>query len=179
IRAQTPTLSQAMRHGDGSLRFLLRPERMSANVFDLWAGNLFMALIGRLDTEGGSRVNCALGEFLLADGLLQAQRMVIDTTRVRVLGGGAVDFDDARLSLRFNPWPKRAGFFSLATPIEVGGSFDDYRIGPRAGDVLMTGLRLLSSIVWVPVMKLAGARSPADGSDVCGEAPLAALAEVA
>ncbi len=174
LRALTPTLSQAMRHGDGSLRFLLRPQRMPANVFDLWAGNLFIALVNRLDADGGTRVNCALGEFALADGVLQAQRMLIDTTRVRVLGGGEVDFNDASLSLRFDPWPKRAEFFSLATPIEVGGSFDDYTIGPRAGDVFMTGLRLLGSVIWVPVMKLAGARSPADGSDVCGESPLAA-----
>lgn len=177
IRALTPALSQAMRHGDGSLRFLLRPQRMRADVFDLWAGNLFVALVDRLDAQGGTTVNCAIGEFELADGVLQARRMLIDTTRVRVLGKGEVDFNDASLALRFDPWPKRAAFFSLATPIEVGGGFDDYTIGPRAGDVFMTGLRLLGSVVWVPVMKLAGARSPDDGADVCGESPFAGRAD--
>src|SRR5690606_227853 len=49
VRARTPTLSQAMRHGDGSLRFQLRPRRMRADVFDLWAGNLLVALVDRLD----------------------------------------------------------------------------------------------------------------------------------
>jgi len=171
VRALTPTLSQAMRHGNGSLRFRLLPERMRADVFDLWAGNLFVALVNRLDADAGSTVNCAIGEFELADGVLQARRMLIDTTRVRVVGAGTVDFNDASLALRFDPWPKRAQFFSLATPIEVSGGFDDYAIGPRAGDVFMTGLRLLSSALWVPVMKLAGARSPADGSDVCGDLP--------
>ncbi len=169
VRALTPTLSQAMRHGDGSLRFRLLPRRMRADVFDLWAGNLFIALVDRIDTDAGSTVNCAIGEFALADGVLEARRMLIDTTRVRVIGAGTVNFNDASLALRFDPWPKRAQFFSLATPIEVSGGFDDYAIGPRAGDVFMTGLRLLGSVLWVPVMKLAGARSPADGSDVCGD----------
>ncbi|MFA7505888.1 MAG: AsmA-like C-terminal region-containing protein [Burkholderiaceae bacterium] len=167
IRALTPTLSQAMRYGNGTLSFQLRPRSMRADVFDLWAGNLFIALVTQFDAQDGSTVNCAHGEFELADGVLHAQRMLIDTTRVRVLGKGEVDFNDASLALRFDPWPKRAAFFSLATPIEVAGGFDDYTIGPRPGDVLMTGLRLLSSVVWVPVMKLAGASSPADGSDVC------------
>src|SRR5690606_24747646 len=123
VRALAPALSQAMRHGDGSLRFLLRPQRMSADVFDLWAGNLFIALVNRLDAAGASTVDCALGEFGLADGVLEAQRMLIDTARVRVLGAGAVGFNESTLALRFDPWPKRAQFFSLATPIEVAGSF--------------------------------------------------------
>src|SRR5690606_41773022 len=74
VRALTPTLSQAMRHGNGSLRFRLLPERMRADVFDLWAGNLFVALVNRLDADAGSTVHRAIREVDLAHGVLPAPR---------------------------------------------------------------------------------------------------------
>ena len=38
--------------------------------------------------------------------------------------------------MRLQPQAKAAQFLSLATPIEVRGSFTDYHIGPNPGDVV-------------------------------------------
>ncbi len=92
---------------------------------------------------------------------------MIDTSRIRVTGNASVDFDREKLKVRLQPQAKTAQFLSLETPIEVNGSFDEFSIGPNAGDVLQTVVRLATSVVWVPLKKLFGEKLPADGSDVC------------
>ena len=167
LRSRAPSLAKAMAHGNGRLAFRVWPENLRADVFDLWATNLFVALVDRLDPQSQSRINCGAGEFALADGRLESRRLLIDTTRVRVSGSGHADFRDETIALRMAPQPKRAEFFSLATPIRVSGRFDDYTIGADAGDVVATGVRLLTSLLWVPLSKLAGSAPAADGADVC------------
>lgn len=173
LHAQTPSLAQAMKYGDGALRFVLWPQDLRTDLVDLWAGNLFLALVKRFGTDSGSTINCARADFGLADGLLRGQRMLIDTSRARIYGTGEADLRSRTLSLRFRPWPKRAEFFSLATPLEVDGSLDAFKIGPRAGEVALTALRLLGSIVWVPMRKLVEALAPDRTSEVCDGLPSA------
>ena len=146
---------------------------MTAGVFDLWAVNLLVALVPAVDPEKQSKVNCAVGRCVLNDGVLVERRLVLDTTRMRVVGEGRVEFDDERLRLRMKPRAKTAQFLSLATPIEVVGPFDSFRIRVSPGDVVETVTRLATSVVWVPLQKLFGKRIPKDGGDVCA-APLAA-----
>jgi len=43
----------------------------------------------------------------------------------------------------------------------------DLSFGVSPGDVIETVGRLATSIVWVPLQKLAGKKLPADGADVC------------
>jgi hypothetical protein len=162
-----PSLARAMEHGNGSLDFRVWPENLRADVFDLWAANLFVTLAQRFDPSAAPTVNCGIGRFTLTDGVLASRELLLDTTRVRVRGEGTADVRDERLALRFVPKPKRAQFFSLATPVVVGGSFTQPAIGVAPGDVLATAGRLATSLLWVPLQTLFGRVVPADGSDVC------------
>jgi hypothetical protein len=65
------------------------------------------------------------------------------------------------------PRPKVPQFFSLATPIEVSGTFEDYRFSVRRSDAFGTAARWVASPVVVPIQRLVGERIPADGRDVC------------
>jgi len=86
---------------------------------------------------------------------------------MRVTGTTAIDLAKQRLHLRLQPQAKTAQFLSLATPVEVKGSLSDYAIGPTAGDVLETVVRLATSVVWVPIKRWFSSKLPEDGSDVC------------
>ncbi len=167
VSARAPQLSQLLAHGNGRIDFAVWPQRLRAGIFDLWAVNLFVALLPTLDPKNESVINCAVGRFSLNEGKLKQDQLVIDTSRMRVTGSTAIDFGSERLKMRLQPQAKTAQFLSLETPIEVSGSFSDFSIGPNAGDVLQTVVRLATSIVWVPLKKLFGDRPPADGSDVC------------
>jgi hypothetical protein len=140
---------------------------MKAEMVDLWAVNLFVALLPTIDPKNQSKVNCAIGRFTLTDGKLNQRQLVIDTTKVRVTGNTDIDLAKETLHMRLQPQAKTAQFLSLATPIEVNGSFDKFSIGPNAGDVLETVVRFATSVVWVPIKRLFSEKVPEDGADVC------------
>ena len=167
VRSRAPKLSEVLSHGSGTLEFAIWPQDMKAGVFDLWAVNLFLALLPTIDPKNESRVNCAIGRFTVSDGKLTQKKLVIDTTKVRVTGNTAIDLAKERLHMRLQPQAKTAQFLSLATPLEVKGSFSDYSIGPNAGDVFETIVRMATSTVWVPIERLFSQKVPEDGSDVC------------
>ena len=79
------------------------------------------------------------------------------------------DFGTETLNLRMSPQAKTAQFLSLATPVQVTGTFKNFKVGVSPGDVVETVGRLATSIIWVPLQKLFGKKVPQDGSDVCGE----------
>ena len=167
VNSRASRLSQMLAHGNGNIDIAVWPEKLPSGVFDLWAVNLFVALLPTLDPSNASVVNCAVGRFTLNDGKLAQRQLVIDTTRIRVNGEAQVNFTDERLRVRMQPQAKTAQFLSLATPIEVTGSFDQFKVGPNPGDVMQTIVRMATSIFWVPIQKLMGEKLPADGADVC------------
>lgn len=167
VSSRAPRLSQILEHGNGQIDFAIWPKNLRADVFDLWAVNVLVALLPTLDPANESRVNCALGRFALENGKLNQRQLVIDTRQMRVTGNTLIDFSTEKLHLRLQPQAKTAQFLSLATPIEVRGSFSKFDVGARPGDIVETVVRLATSIVWVPIQKLFSEKVPADGSDVC------------
>jgi AsmA family protein len=167
VHSQSQRLSDVIKHGSGNLDFLVWPKEMKADMVDLWAVNLLVALLPTIDPKNQSKVNCAIGRFTLADGKLTQRQFVIDTTKVRVTGNTNIDLAKETLHMRLQPQAKTAQFLSLATPLEVKGSFDKFSIGPNPGDVLETIVRFATSVVWVPIKRLFAEKVPEDGADIC------------
>ena len=167
VHSQSQRLSDVIKHGSGNLDFLVWPKEMKADMVDLWAVNLLVALLPTIDPKNQSKVNCAIGRFTLADGKLSQRQFVIDTTKVRVAGTTDIDLAKETLHMRLQPQAKTAQFLSLATPLEVKGSFDKFSIGPNPGDVLETIVRFATSVVWVPIKRLFSEKVPEDGGDIC------------
>ena len=142
------------------------PKELTGGVFDFWTVNLLFRLLPIVDVSA-SPMNCLVGHFDLERGKLQSVRLVIDTVNTRTEGGGRADFATDEIHLRFVPRSKVPQFFSLATPIEVSGTFNDYRFGVRPADAFGTAARWVASPVVVPFQRLVGERVPRDGSDVC------------
>ena len=171
VSSRAPRLSQILRHGTGQIDFAVWPKNLRSGVFDMWAVNVLTALLPTINPNNESKVNCAVGRFGLDNGKLSQRALVIDTSQMRVTGNSSVDFVDEKLNIRLQPQAKTAQFLSLATPIEVSGSFSKFQVGVRPGDVVETVVRLATSIIWVPIKKLFSEKVPVDGSDVCMSPP--------
>ena len=167
VHSQSQRLSDVIKHGTGTLDFAVWPKEMKADMVDLWAVNLLVALLPTIDPKNQSKVNCAIGRFTLTDGKLNQRQLVIDTTKVRINGNTDIDLAKETLHMRLQPQAKTAQFLSLATPLEVKGSFDKFSIGPNPGDVLETIVRFATSVVWVPIKRLFSEKVPEDGADIC------------
>jgi hypothetical protein len=68
------------------------------------------------------------------------------------------------------PKAKRPEFFSLATPIQVSGTFTDYKISPQPGGIIESALRFITSPILVPIQRTFTERAPADGVAACSAA---------
>lgn len=167
VSARAKQFSELLRYGKGHIDFAVWPENLKSGLLDVWAVNVLMALLPAVDSTHESRVNCAIGQFTLQNGKLSHKRILVDTTRMRVFGKGNADFTTEQLQFYMRPRSKTPQFLSFAIPIEVSGSFDDFSVGARPGDVLEVAGDMLTSVIWVPLQSIFGKTKPEDGSDVC------------
>jgi uncharacterized protein involved in outer membrane biogenesis len=167
VSSRAPHLSDLWKYAGGDLEFALSPENQKSGVLDLWAVNVLTGLLPVVDPSKESKINCAIGQFHLENGVVREKLLQIDTSGMRVNGVFYADLKTQQLFAKVRPQAKKAQFLSLATPIEVTGTFDKFNIGPSLFDVAETMLRIGTSVVWVPLKKLFGDNMQADGADIC------------
>ena len=162
----TAPLDGVMQKGNGKLDVAVWPINLKSGIFDMWAVNLFVALIPAVDDASASKVNCAIARFDLVDGKLRQDMVLIDTTRMRVGGTARVDFADETIAVHLQPQAKQPQFFSLATPIDVSGHVTAPKIA-LGGAIMSTIGNFFGSIVTTPFAMLTAKTIPRDGADVC------------
>ena len=167
VNARARYFSELMRYGNGHVDFAVWPENLKAGLLDLWAVDVLVALLPKVDSSSESKVNCAIGRFVLKNGVLTDKTMLIDTSRMRVTGNGKADFATEQLHFYMQPRAKKPQFLSLAVPIELSGTFSDPHVGVNPVDVAETFTGFITSVVWVPLQMLFAKELPADGRDVC------------
>jgi hypothetical protein len=160
-------LSEILRYGKGHIDFAIWPENMKSGLLDMWAVNVLMAILPAVDSSNQSKVNCAIGRFVLNDGKLSDKTILIDTSRMRVTGKGSADFAEENIQFNVQPHAKTPQFMSFAIPIELGGKFNDFHVGVSPADILQTVGQLATSVIWVPLEMIFGKSIPPDGHDVC------------
>jgi uncharacterized protein involved in outer membrane biogenesis len=166
LRSRSKTLDNMLNGATGRFDFAVWPKNMQADIFDLWAANLVVAILPRIDSGPGSRVNCVVGVFDMADGIMNPKTFLVDTTNVQVFGDGEVNFKSGQLDLELVPKAKRPTMFSLATPIRVSGSYSEFETGASAEEWIRTAGRFVTSI-FAPIRRIFTTPIPADGEAEC------------
>jgi uncharacterized protein involved in outer membrane biogenesis len=167
LKSQAKNLDTIMDHADGYIDFAIVPENFEANLFELWAVNLLTAVLPKLDSEASSKVNCAVFRFDIEDGRMKEDAIFADTTKMQVGGEAQVNFKTDEIYMAMTPKAKRAEFFSLATPIQVKGTFTDYKIGVQPGGLIGTTVRFITSPIVVPIQRIFTERVAKDGQAAC------------
>lgn len=94
---------------------------------------LFM-LLSKNNHQTGIR--CAVADFAVQNGNLQARDLVIDTDVVQVTGSGSINMNDETLNLQFQGKPKQFRLIRINAPITVGGHLTNPAFGIKAGGAL-------------------------------------------
>ncbi|HEX2758945.1 MAG TPA: AsmA family protein [Rhizomicrobium sp.] len=89
--------------------------------------------------NSNTNLRCAVTSFDAKDGLLTAQRFVIDTDPVRIDGGGTINLRDETLDLRLQGKPKNFQLVRARAPITVKGAMDRPALGIEAGPLVAQG----------------------------------------
>lgn len=167
VTSSAATMSEMLENGNGYFDFSGNLENFSSGIVDLWAVNLVAAIVSGAD-KSKSELNCAVGRWTVTDGILEPEAFFIDTSKIRICADGKVDLREQTLHVKVKPEAKKAQFFSLATPLEVKGSFADINVGVGQGGIIGTAVNFIASPVSVPLQRMVMPKIPADGSDVCG-----------
>jgi len=98
---------------------------------------------------------------------MQEKAIYLDTTKMFIEGSSDINFKQRELELQLSPDAKRPEFFSLAIPIKVTGSFDDFEL--KIGLVRMAGklVSFVTSPLHVPIQRIFTQDAPADGVSAC------------
>ena len=147
-----------------------RPENMQSGVVDLWAVNLVSSVVSSsVEDESVSEINCIISRWSVADGLMTARQIAIDTSRIRICGDGNINFNEKTFDLEVFPTAKKPEFFSLAAPLVVKGNFEDFDVGAKGGVVAVgtTAVRFAVSPVTTPFKRMVRDDLPEDGADIC------------
>jgi uncharacterized protein involved in outer membrane biogenesis len=175
LQGRAPSLDTMLRGADGTVDIAVWPRGLRSGVFNLWTVNLVLNLLPLIDPGSASRVNCVVGRFDLKDGIVSEDRLLIDTTSVRISGTGRADLRTEALNFVFRPRAKGFAVFRLQNPLRVTGTLFDQRIGLDRRDLPESILRLIASPILWPIERFTLGPLPRDGADICTD-PLRALA---
>ena len=167
FESTAPDRDAIMENATGHFDFALFPGNFSAEVFDLWAVNLLNAVANEVDKGEQSAVNCIVVRLGLESGRMQERVIFMDTTRMSVAGKINVDFNTREIDILAAPKAKKAEFFSLATPVKVQGSFEDFGLGVNPLSLTRSVVSFVTSPIHVPIRRVFKKKIPADGKAAC------------
>lgn len=170
LETRGPKLASIMYHSNGHIDFAVWPKDLNAGIFDIWAINLFVALMPSLDSGAGSKVNCVVGRFDVNGGVMHPAALLIDSSRIQASGEGTINFQTNTIDFITKPRPKLPQMFSAQTPIQVKGRFSDFKVGVPPGALVGTAFRMITSPVVVPFKWVLTKKAPPDGKVACEQA---------
>ena len=170
IKTRGERLDDIMDNSNGHIDFAVVPEGLEADIFDLWAVNVFVAMMPSLDSGPKSEVNCVIGRFAINEGVMRPTALLIDSTNIQASGDGTIDFKADTIDFTASPQPKQPQMFSVQTPVRVQGRLSDISVGLGSGALLGTIFRMVTSPVVVPFQWIFTENEPPDGHVACQRA---------
>jgi uncharacterized protein involved in outer membrane biogenesis len=124
------SVHRAAASSNGDITFVIpggKIRRAFAELLGVNAGKGLSLLLSK--NNGETNVRCAVADFKVRDGVLQAQTVVFDTDVVRVDGSGDINLGPESLDLELKGSSKRFSFTHLFAPITVGGHLRSPALG--------------------------------------------------
>ncbi|WP_158044816.1 AsmA family protein [Skermanella pratensis] len=110
---------------DGQVRFYITDGRINTKLVNALALSFTQVLDLLFSSDDSTPVDCMIGSFNVTDGIVNPETLIFATQEVAIRGKGRIDLAEETLDLRFTPHPRERQFFSIAVPIELGGTLSD------------------------------------------------------
>jgi len=168
LKGKSHSLDSLLASVNGRIGMAVWPENFESGAFDLWAVGLINAAATRYGDP--SLVNCVVARFSVKDGIMEQDAILIDTSEMRVIGDGIIDFHEETVDFYLVPKAKKAALISLAIPVGVKGKFSDFDLDIYSDDVFKSVFRNTANVVFLGIPLLFHNKLDADGSEICKEA---------
>ena len=139
---------------------------MELAALDLWD-------VARLKLKGDQssvKIRCAIADFGVKGGLMQANALVFDTAVVNVGGNGTINLKNEQMDLTLKPEPKDRSIASLKSPLYLRGTFSKPEVGPDMGRLATRGAGAILMGVLNPLLAVIPLLEEGKGKDSnCGK----------
>ncbi|MDD5030398.1 MAG: AsmA family protein [Rhodoferax sp.] len=131
----------------GSVKLLVSGGEISQMMMEKAGLHLWEMLRLTLTGDKQIKLRCAVANFEVKAGQMQASTLLMDTQVTTLLGSGKIDLAQEKFDLTFNQKTKKTSPVALRSPIHVGGNFvkpiiavDRARMATRALGSVLLGL---------------------------------------
>ncbi len=139
LRGTGNSVSQMMAGADGEAALLMdggSVGELTMRLANLDVANSLLLLVGG---DKQIPVRCAVANFKAEKGIFTVKDLVLDTTKVNMVGAGNINFNDESLHLRLVSRAKGFSLVTLRGPIAVTGSFESPSLKPEMQGVFTRG----------------------------------------
>jgi len=84
------------------------------------------------------QLRCMVADFMVHNGRMETQMLLIDTTDTKVVGGGVIDLQANVVALKLEPKAKDFSLFSVQAPLYISGPLRKLSAGPKLGEMLLS-----------------------------------------
>ena len=100
-----------------------------------------------------TNIRCAVADFRVQNGQLQARELLIDTDVVQVNGTGDINLNDETINLQFQGKPKQFRLIRINAPITVGGHLANPAFGIKpVGAIAQAGVAVVLAAAVNPLL---------------------------
>jgi len=133
---------------------------MELVALDLWK-------IARVKLRGDKQIDirCAIADFGIKDGVMQANALVFDTSVVNIDGGGSINLKNEEMDLKLKPRPKDGSIASLRSPLLVRGTFSEPNVGPDMGKLTAKAAGSIALGILNPLLAILPLMQEGSGKD--------------
>lgn len=150
---------------DGEMLLMIVEGLISRNLMELAGLNVGNYLVGELFGDEEERINCALADLVVNQGLMTTRLALVDTEHTHLYVTGTASLADETMDLEVHPQSKGMRIFSLRSPLYVRGTFKQPDAGVQAGPLIVRGMGALALGAAAPAAALLALIVPRTGPD--------------
>ena len=118
---------------NGKIGIYMDEGKISRFLMELVALDLWDAARVKLRGDKDIDIRCAIADFGVKAGVMEANAIVFDTGAVNVQGRGTINLKTEEMDITLKPQPKDGSIASLNSPLYIRGTFGTPKIGPDMG----------------------------------------------
>jgi AsmA protein len=154
LTGQGASVGQLLATANGRLSLVAQNGRISRLLMEQTGLHLIEILQLTLAGDQTVGLRCAVADFGVKDGVMQARALVLDTDVNTLTGSGQVNLASETLDLTIVPRTKVSSVVALRSPVYVKGSFGQPQVTLDTGRILTRGAGALALGLLNPLLAL-------------------------
>lgn len=139
LAGEGTSIASLMGSANGEVKLLVEHGQISKALLETAGLNIGNLVLTRLFGDRSVELNCAVAQFVTANGVMNAQAFVVDTDEALIDVSGHIDLGKESLELDVRPQAKRLRILSLRSPLFVRGSLLAPEVGVKKGPLIARG----------------------------------------